>query len=104
MVKAISKRKSKVQYRGCCSQLEVIRQATTIRTFDRQTWSNHRDGHFMCLTENKDGSITSEVEELSKIYKNIQTVANKDLVIARRSHPDRALKFLAEPYVIGRRK
>ncbi|OTN83985.1 hypothetical protein A5819_003535 [Enterococcus sp. 7E2_DIV0204] len=104
MSKATSKRKGKAQYRGYCSQLDVIRQSTTVRTFDKQTWSNHWDGHFMCLTQNEDETIRSEVEELSKIYKNIQTVANKDLVIARRSHPDQALKFLVEPYVIGRRK
>lgn len=104
MGKVASKRKSKAQYKGYCSQLDVIRQSTTVRTFDKQTWSNHWDGHFMSFTEKKDGSITSDVKELSKIYKNIQTVANKGLVIARRSHPDQALKFLVEPYVIGRRK
>ena len=104
MGKVASKRKSKAQYKGYCYQLDVIRQSTTVRTFDKKTWSNHWDGHFMCLTENEDGTISSEVEELSKIYKSIQTVANKDLVIARRSHPDQALKFLVEPYVIGRRK
>ncbi|MGL9757265.1 hypothetical protein [Enterococcus sp. DIV2324] len=104
MVKAVSKRKSKIHYRGYCSQMDVMKQATTVRTFDKQTWSNHRDGHFVCLTENDDGTFTTEAVQLTQIYKNIQTVANKDLVIARRSHPDQALKFLVEPYVIGRRK
>jgi hypothetical protein len=104
MGKALSKRKSKIQYRDICLQIDVVRQATTVRTFDKRTWSNHWDGQFIYLTPNKDGSVSSEIVQISKIYQNIQTVAKKDIVIARKDFPDQALRFLVNPYVIGRRK
>lgn len=104
MGKAVSKRKSKVQYRDICLQIDVIREATTVRTFDKRTWSNHWDGQFICISENENGSINCEVVQLSQIYRNIQTAANKDIVFARKDYPEQALRYLVNPYVIGRRK
>ncbi|OTN83927.1 hypothetical protein A5819_003477 [Enterococcus sp. 7E2_DIV0204] len=104
MGKVVHRRKEKLQYRGNCTQFDVIKQATTVRTFDKRIWSNHGEGYFVCITEDQNGSIRSEVVQLAKIYRNIQTVVAKNLVIARRNHPNWALRFLVNPYVIRHRK
>lgn len=104
MGKVVHKRKSKLQYRGECSQLDVIHKARTVRTFDNRIWSNHGDGHFVCITEDQNGYLQSEVVSLTKIYRNIQTVVSKNYVIARKKHPNWTLRFLVNPYVLKHKK
>ncbi|MEI5995618.1 hypothetical protein [Candidatus Enterococcus mansonii] len=102
MGKAISKRKSKVQYRDICLPIDLIRKVTTVRTFDKRTWVNMWDGSF--ARRSVDGSGVDKVELLHGIFDNIQTAAEKDIVVARKDHPEQVLRFLVSPYVIGRRK
>lgn len=102
MSESVSKRKSKVQYRDICLPIDLIRKASTVRTFDKRTWVNLWDGYFARRTE--DGSSVDKVELLHGIFDNIQTVAEKDIVVARKDHPEQVLRFLVSPYVIGRRK
>lgn len=94
------KRQSKTDYRDICEVKDIIKVATTIRTFDKQTWTNLWDGQFICI--NQDG--TSAIESLSRLYPLIQTVAKREIIMARRPTKEQALRYLCTPYVIARRK
>lgn len=102
MGKVLSKRKRKIQYRDCCLAIDVIQQATTVRTFGKETWVNLWNGFFGRQTS--DGKNITKTLSLHELFQDIQTVAKKDVIIARKDYPDQVLRFLERPYVIGKRK
>ena len=102
MGKAVSKRKQKIQYRGICLPINVIDESSTVRTFKKETWVNLWNGLFALM--NNEGKCTGTTKSLHELYSEIQTVALKDKIFARRDFTGQPLQYLVSPYVIGVRK
>ena len=102
MGKVVSKRKQKIQYRGICLPINVIDESSTVRTFKKETWVNLWNGLFALM--NNEGMPTGTTKSLHELYGEIQTVALKDKIFARRDFTGQPLQYLVSPYVIGVRK
>lgn len=98
----VSKRKSKINYRDICQPKDIIQKATTVRTFNKETWVNCWNGYF--ARYNVKTNKLDQVVAVHTIYATIQTVADKEIVIARKDNPKQPLRFLETPYVIGKRR
>lgn len=104
MVKTSVNPRYKRQYGNRCSQGDVLMLSTSVRTFDKRIWLNHRNGYFVCLSETNYGTMKPEIVTLAAIYSDIQTVESVDRVIARKSKLEQPLRFLEKPYLIGTRR